>query len=289
MVECLAVVERGVVISAQDATRPVPWWSFTKTVLAAAALVLVRDGTLTLDDPLPEKPYTLRHLLQHRSGLANYGDLAAYHEAVARGDDPWPVTVLLARTSAEHLRYPPGEGWDYSNIGYWVVRRLVEDATGQDLDAALRRLVLRPLGIASARIASRRADLGSVAMGKAGTYHPGWVYHGLLIGPVEEAALLLDRLLSGELISPCLVNEMLRVHPLPGPVHDRPWLVPGYGLGLMIGEIGSRKRVAGHTGGGPGSTIAIYRSLSGRLPRTAAFFTAGEEQGRAEAEAFRLM
>ena len=33
-------------------------------------------------------------------------------------------------------------------------------------------------------------------MGSAEGYHPGWVYHGLLVGPVEDAALLLDRLLA---------------------------------------------------------------------------------------------
>ena len=105
-----------------------PWWSFTKTVLAAAALVLVRDGLVALDEPVEGKPYTLRHLLQHRSGLANYGGFPAYHEAVERGDDPWPVPELLDRLDADRLRYPAGEGWDYSNIGYLVVGQLIEAA-----------------------------------------------------------------------------------------------------------------------------------------------------------------
>ncbi|MCD6070658.1 MAG: serine hydrolase, partial [Microvirga sp.] len=95
MVEAWALVEDGVVIDSREADRLVPWWSFTKTVLAAAALVLVCDGRIGLDDPVEDKPYTLRHLLQHRSGLGNYRDLRAYHEAVARGDDPWPVSELL--------------------------------------------------------------------------------------------------------------------------------------------------------------------------------------------------
>ena len=95
MHETWAVIDNGIVAEARDAHLPAPWWSFTKTILSAAALVLVRDGVLALDEPLPDKPYTLRRLLQHRSGLANYGGFPAYHEAVAQGDELWPVPALL--------------------------------------------------------------------------------------------------------------------------------------------------------------------------------------------------
>ncbi|MEE1886735.1 serine hydrolase [Pseudomonas sp. 137P] len=56
----------------------VPWWSFTKTVLAATALTLVRDRRLALDASLPETTYTLRQLLRHEAGLAEYGELPAW-------------------------------------------------------------------------------------------------------------------------------------------------------------------------------------------------------------------
>jgi CubicO group peptidase (beta-lactamase class C family) len=289
MVECWAVVEEGVEVAAHDARRMVPWWSFTKTILAAAVLVLVRDGAATLDTPLPGRPHTLRHLLQHRSGLANYGGLPSYHEAVERGEDPWPVAALLEQVEAGRLRYPAGGGWDYSNIGYLVVRELIEETTDQSLDSALRRLILHPLGISEARIAVRPSDLEGVAMGEAWGYHPGWVYHGLMVGPVAEAALLLDRLLSRTLLPPGLLTEMLKVHPLGGPIAGRPWVAPGYGLGLMIGEVASGIRAAGHTGGGPGSTVAVYRSIGGEAARTAAVFATSEEQAGTEEEAFRLI
>jgi CubicO group peptidase (beta-lactamase class C family) len=104
MPETWAVIDNGAVVEAHDAHLPAPWWSFTKTVLSAAALVLVRDGVLALDEALPDRPYTLRHLLQHRSGLANYGEVPRYHEAVARGDEAWPVPALLAHAEADRLR-----------------------------------------------------------------------------------------------------------------------------------------------------------------------------------------
>ncbi|QRM27542.1 serine hydrolase [Microvirga sp. VF16] len=289
MIEAWALIENGRVVKSHDAHRIVPWWSFTKTVLAAAALVLVRDGLVTLDEPLRDKPYSLRHLLQHRSGLVNYGGLSAYHEAVERNDDPWPVRELLERLDADRLRYLVGKGWDYSNIGYLLVGQLIETLTGEDLDAALQRRVLKPLGIETARIARERADLDHVAMGNAHDYHPGWVYHGLLVGSVEDAALLLDRLMRGDLLSPELRRDMLMPFVLPGPVPRRPWAIPGYGLGVMTGETTGGLKVAGHTGGGPGSTVAVYRDLDPGLNRTAAFFRMSEDQTPTEEGAFALL
>ncbi|MEZ0170839.1 serine hydrolase domain-containing protein [Microvirga sp. TS319] len=290
MIKSWAVIEDGVVADSRDADRIVPWWSFTKTILAAAALVLVRDGLTSLDAPISGRPYTLRHLLQHRSGLAEYGRLAAYHEAVARGDEPWPVRDLLARADADRLRYDPGEGWDYSNIGYLFVRQSIEALTGESAGQALQRLVLHPLGIEGARLATRPGDLAGVSMGRASGYHPAWVYHGLMVGTVPDAAMLLHRLMSGMLLPPALVRAMLEPYELPGPVEGRPWRRPGYGLGVMTGETTRGLKVAGHTGGGPGSTIAVYRSLDRRdVPRVAASFATTDDQAKTEEKAFGLL
>lgn len=289
MPETWAVIDDGVVVEAQDAGLPVPWWSFTKLVLSAAALALVRDGVLALDEPLPDRPYTLRHLLQHRSGLANYGDVPEYHEAVARGDEPWPVPALLAHVDADRRRYAAGEGWEYSNIGYLFVRQMIETNTGEDLFNSLQRLVFRPLKIEGVRVALEPADLGPALMGDARSYHPGWVYHGLLVGPVEEAAKLVDRLMTGGLLPPGMLEDMLTPFVLPGPVPERPWKAPGYGLGVMKGETNAGLRVAGHTGGGPGSTIAVYRILQDGRSRTAAVFRTSEDPSPTEEKAFGFL
>src|SRR5688572_18368206 len=151
------VMENGAVAAADGAEQLVPWWSFTKTVIAAAALVLVAQGRLKLDERLPGRAFTLRQLLQHTAGVANYGELAAYHEAVARGDEPWPIPTLLARADADRLRYAPARSWGYSNIGYLFARQCVEEAAGEEFGAAVARLVLKPLGIEGARLARTRA------------------------------------------------------------------------------------------------------------------------------------
>jgi CubicO group peptidase (beta-lactamase class C family) len=249
-------------------------------------LVLVQDGALDLDRPVDPRGFTLRQLLQHRAGLANYGGLPAYHDAVARNEKPWPFPVLLERTGAERLVFSPGDGWAYSNIGYAIVRRIIETAFGHGLGDAAARLVLRPLGIDRARLAEDPEDLGGVDLGANSTYDPGWVYHGLFVGPMEDAALLLDRLVNGTLLSESTLAEMRRRHALEGPVPDRPWTEPGYGLGVMAGRTRRGTQVIGHTGGGPGSVCAIYRTIETRL--TAASFAAGDDSGAVEDEAFRL-
>jgi CubicO group peptidase (beta-lactamase class C family) len=278
----LAVVEAGMLTGTHGIVQPVPWWSFTKTILAAAALALVRDGRLALDDAVRGRPFTLPQLLQHRAGVANYGSLAAYHDAVARGDAPWPVAELLARTDAGRLRYKPGQGWDYSNIGYLFVRELIEETAGAELSTAIATLVLRPLGIAEARIVRTPADLAGVAMGSAGSYHPGGVYHGLAAGPLRDAALLLDRLMTGALLPPDLLEAMCDAHPAGRPLPGRPWKTAGYGLGLMIPSTTGGRSVIGHTGGGPGSVIAVYHLPEAKPRFTAAAFAFGDHLGQVE-------
>src|SRR5262245_59558661 len=129
----------GVVTSA-DHVR-VPWWSFTKTVLATAALQLVSRDHFQLDERINGRPFTLRQLLQHRAGVPNYGSLASYHEAVRRGDKPWELGHLLERVAADRLDFDPGDCWRYSNVGYLFVRQFIEKTVGLEIGSALRHLV----------------------------------------------------------------------------------------------------------------------------------------------------
>ena len=266
-----------------SADQVVPWWSFTKTVVAVAALALVDAGRLSLDGAVDGAPYTLRQLLRHEAGLPDYGGLPAYHQAVAQGDVPWSREDLRTAVEAGRLRYPPGVGWAYSNIGYRTVRERVEAAMGQPLGETLDRLVLQPLGLKHARLAETPADLTSVEMGSAAGYHPGWVYHGLLVGPLSEAALLLDRL--SRLLPPSWLAAMRTLTPLPqfaSPLHP----APSYGLGLMS-PYGDAARACGHNGGGPGSSIAVYRFEQTYPARTVAVFGTVEDEAVVEAEALR--
>lgn len=254
-----AVVADGKLIPGAEDTRPVLWWSYTKTVLAAAALALVRDDKLALNAPLPGRPYSLRQLLNHQTGVPNYSDLQAYAHAVARGDQPWSADDMLDRVQHERLLFAPGQSWRYSNTAYLLVRRLIEDSVGADLQQALQELVFSPLAIEGVRLALTPADIAETAWGNPDNYDPGWVYHGLLAGPAASAALLLDRLLRGTLLPPHLLAEMTHQIPLGETLPGRPGSGFGYGLGLMIARGGPAGSSCGHSGAGPLSVAAVYR------------------------------
>lgn len=257
----------------------VPWWSFTKTVLAATALSLVRDGLVGLDDPLPDQPFTLRQLLRHEAGLADYGELAAYHAAVANAEPAWSAEDMMQRLDGTRLRYSPGTDWRYSNVGYMLIGQLIARLTDLTLDDAVTQRALTPLGLANVRFAKTRADLHT----STSDYDPAWVYHGLLIGPVSHAALFLDRLLSTDFLSTGLRQEMLAARTLGGPIPGRPWISAGYGLGVMQGSIDGGLALSGHTGGGPGSVIAVYRVCDGNASACCAAFEVGASEGVVEA------
>ncbi|MEC7522276.1 MAG: serine hydrolase domain-containing protein [Myxococcota bacterium] len=153
--------------------------SVTKPFVATAALVLVRRGALSLEDPvdrylpdfrprLPDgstPPISIRHLLTHTSGLGysfSEPDGGPYHEAgVSDGlDAPGLAFEENARRLATvPLLARPGTAFNYS-LSTDVLGEVVARAHGTSLPEAVTELVLRPLGLAAARFhAHGAADL----------------------------------------------------------------------------------------------------------------------------------
>lgn len=125
--------------------------SVSKIVGTTAALMaLVDAGEVGLDAPvarhLPEldRHGTVRDLLEHRAGLWEWWPL--YLQG-ARGDD---AVSLAARLP---LRYRPGEGRHYSDLGFILLGALVA-RVGGGLAATVDELVLRPLGLTETRYAT---------------------------------------------------------------------------------------------------------------------------------------
>ncbi len=289
----MASVNDQGVLSKESSQDLVPWWSFTKTLIAACALRLVEQGHVNLDNSLEGKPYTLRQLLQHRAGIANYGGLRVYHEAVSRGEEPWTTEELLARMNVENLLFNPGQRFMYSNIGYFYVCRLMERITGEPLSRCLHRLVFGPLNLGSARVVETREDMELSAFETDHGYHPGWVYHGLIMGSVAEAALGLYGLLNGKLLRTHSLNEMLQCYPVGAEIPGRPWKTTGYGLGVAIGQIEMEgmalsTRAIGHSAAGSGSVGAVYHFPDTSSKRTVAVFGPFKDEGITEAAALQI-
>ncbi len=139
--------------------------SITKPYVAAAAMRLVEEGIIGLDDPvanwLPgfrprladgtEPVIRIRHLLSHRAGLS-YGFLESggegpYRRAGISDGLAGPDVSLeenVRRIASVPLAYPPGEGWRYS-VAMDVMGAVLEAATGEPLPDIVARLVTEPL------------------------------------------------------------------------------------------------------------------------------------------------
>ena len=145
--------------------------SMTKAVTGTAAMQLVEEGRIGLDQPMgdvlpviknvkvlqgfdaggtprlrdPRGPVTLRHLLTHTSG---YGydifnpDIARYVESVG-------LPSIMSHKNGS-LRVPllfdPGTGWEYG-IGIDLAGKVVETVTGQSIEAYFRQHIFEPLGM----------------------------------------------------------------------------------------------------------------------------------------------
>ncbi len=117
--------------------------SMSKPVFAHLAMQQVEQGKLRLDLPVsaylpdaitPRQAWadeiTLRHLLSHSSGLPNWRP----------GGDDDPQAPLL-------IGFKPGSRYRYSGEGYGLAQRVVEQVTGQDLQALARQQLFGPLGM----------------------------------------------------------------------------------------------------------------------------------------------
>jgi CubicO group peptidase (beta-lactamase class C family) len=271
---CQGLLKGMGLIAAEASENPesqplVPWWSFSKTILAAAALSFVDRRKLDLDATIAGAPYTLRHLLQHTSGLPDYGPNPEYQRAVAAGESPWTIDELLRRVNASTLLFAPGTRFSYSNIGYLFVRQIIERVADADLSDALRTLVFDPLGIESVFVANAPEKLDAIVWGNAHRYDPRWVYHGCVVGSLSWAATCLHRLMHGGPLAPATKSAMLvpRSYDANAPEDF------GYGLGLMIERARPGQRLVGHAGSGPGSTITVFSAVNGRRTVAAAVGT----------------
>lgn len=166
----MADLDHGVPLSSKTAFHLA---SVSKQFTAAAAALLVQDGTLSLDDPVsrwlpafakfgPE--LTVAHLVYFTSGLPEYWDRPR------PGGQPWQSfhyfdtdDMLASVLSAERLDFAPGTKWRYTNSDYLVLAKVVEAAAGRSLGDVLQDRVFRPLGMSAhvdddlTRVVPRRA------------------------------------------------------------------------------------------------------------------------------------
>ncbi len=113
---------------------------------------------LGLTDPRARQTLTLRHLLTHRGGF--YGDRFDDHGA---GDDALERAVEAFGDLPQHAA--PGELWAYSNAGFDLIGRAIENVLGQTFESAMRERIFEPLEMPRATYFAADAIRHSVTVG----------------------------------------------------------------------------------------------------------------------------
>ncbi|HYW12659.1 MAG TPA: serine hydrolase domain-containing protein [Longimicrobium sp.] len=184
--------------------------STSKQITAASVILLAQEGKLSLDDdvrrwvpelPVYQRPITLRHLLNHTSGLRDYIGLLAM--GGARMDDVTTEEDALAAIARQReLNFAPGDEHLYSNSGYFLLSVVAERAGGKPLRELARERIFAPLGMARTHVLRGYDDVVpdralAYAPLPAGGYRadmPRWLQtgDGAVFSTVEEL-LLWDR------------------------------------------------------------------------------------------------
>jgi CubicO group peptidase (beta-lactamase class C family) len=150
----------------QDTREPITlrtiynWGSCTKPFTAIAVMQLRDAGRLNLEDPVaryvPEvsrfrnkfnQPITLLHLLEHTSGLPRFSATARLKEGVFYEADNWEA--FRDGFAAVELAFEPGSRYSYSNLGYNLLGRLIENVTHVPFAEYVTAHILAPLGMHS--------------------------------------------------------------------------------------------------------------------------------------------
>ena len=150
--------------------------SISKQFTAAATVLLALDGKLKLEDdvrkyvpelPTYERTITIRHLLNHTSGLRDWGEIAslAGWPRGTRSHTHDDVLDILHRQRA--LNYPPGDRYSYTNSGYNLLAIIVTRVSGQPFATFTHERLFKPLGLTSTRW---RDDYRRIVKGRAQAY-----------------------------------------------------------------------------------------------------------------------
>ncbi len=129
--------------------------STSKQFTAACIILLSEKGKLNLDDNLKSifsdfpdyaEKITIRHLLNHTSGIRDYLQLA-YLKGLGDDDYYTDAHIMNWLTSQTDLNFEPGEEYLYSNSGYWLLGQIVNKVAGMNMAEFAKKELFEPLGM----------------------------------------------------------------------------------------------------------------------------------------------
>ncbi len=253
--------------------------SITKTFVAVVVLQLVGEHRLKLDDTVEQwlpglvpdgGRITVRQLLGHTSGLADYSDDPDFlRRTLAQPRRHWTPRELVGVALALGPVARPGERFAYASTNYVLLGMVVERATRISLERQLRSRIFAPLGLHDTSFAPGRPIQGRDAHGYAPSVYDGivgslttardrstvstwWVWAaGSIVSTAPDLSRFLGAVVEGRLLPPRLL-ELMR--PAPG---------ARYGLGLAAFRTPCGTAI-GHTGALLGTVSAAWSTADGR-------------------------
>jgi CubicO group peptidase (beta-lactamase class C family) len=238
--------------------------SITKPMTAIAIMQLFEKGKIDLDAPiqiyLPEfpdtaKPVTIRHLLNHTSGIPHYKS-----KLDAISFTHYPSLKLAADAVYERGFFsPPGETYEYSSFGYTVLGSVIENVTGIRFEEYLKKNIWDKAGMqhTSLEKSHRQKNKSRLYVKVGGTFIRSPYSDLSLIYPaggVQSTAIDLlkfgEAVISNKLISRTTLEMMIDVSDSLAPLSgDDP-----YGLGWTVYEDAELGRIISHGGAQPGAS-----------------------------------
>lgn len=248
--------------------------SVTKTFTATAVLRLVDKGKLSLDDRLsrfrPDFPradrITVRQLLQHSSGIFSWDEDEATRTAIFQHPErQWTMETMIRLAAGKPFYFEPGAAFHYSNVGYFLLASIIEQAAGKGLAQVIREEVTEPLGLRHTYLPDGPRYKDEVIRGymteagalkdTTGLRFADVINYDLaqsaggMVSTLDDLNVWVRALAAGRLLSKRMHTEQLRVIPIPQ--------VKGIGYGLGV-NVNTSTGWLGHSGGVTGAMCNVY-------------------------------
>lgn len=146
--------------------------SNTKQFVSAALLKLQEEGKLSIESPVVEylpqyknrisAEITIRDILNHTSGITNFTDHKEFWE-IFDPDKILTLDDLIEFTLQYPLDFEPRTNWKYSNSGYVIAGKIIEEVTGESWDQFIKKTFLNPLNMKDTGYEARFETVSNVS------------------------------------------------------------------------------------------------------------------------------
>ncbi len=252
--------------------------SVTKTFVAVATMMLVEKGKISLKDtvgkyvpdlPAHWKVVTIQQLLSHTSGIKGNVDWPPPCKTELKFDNYNYTRVdVIKETACLPLSFIPGEKWEYSGRGYYVLGMLIEAVSGKTFEQFLKENVFDPLEMHNTRMINYKAIIPNRATGYQKEnnqfvnkllpqdpiveFSDGGLISTVIDMSKWDAALYSEKILKKETLQLMFT-----------PVRIKDGFTP-YGLGFATTPFQEHRRV-GHLGRIPGFESAFTRFIDDKI------------------------